>query len=128
MRLLHQDRYQTMFAGILAAVSATAPFLLQGWWQLDEKSPPTPRPPQLRPETTRTDAGEAQKDDLLNRLDPVPDGARDQVLRPTDLERELSYLRNLRSVHQAIGGPEPAEVDERISATNGKLTAMAKSR
>jgi tetratricopeptide (TPR) repeat protein len=56
---------------------------------------------------------------LLNRID---------VIRPTNLERELIYLRNLRSVYQAMGASERGDVDERISATSSRLATIAKPR
>ncbi|WP_345071640.1 hypothetical protein [Phytohabitans flavus] len=56
---------------------------------------------------------------LLDRID---------VVRPRNLERELIYLRNLRSVYQAMDAPELTDVDARISATSSTLASVAKRR
>ncbi|MET8152415.1 AfsR/SARP family transcriptional regulator [Actinoplanes sp. NPDC049668] len=51
------------------------------------------------------------------------------VERPTMVERELVYLRNLRSVYRAMdAGTELRGVDGRISAATARLATMADSR
>lgn len=56
---------------------------------------------------------------LLDRID---------VVRPTNLKRELVYLGNLRSVYEAMDAPQLGDVDERISTTSSTLAAIAKPR
>ncbi len=51
------------------------------------------------------------------------------VERPTTVERELIYLRNLRSVYRGMDAvTELRNVDERISAADKRLATMANSR
>jgi hypothetical protein len=53
---------------------------------------------------------------LLGRID---------VTRPTNVQRELTFLRNLRSVYRAMHeSARLAEVDERIAATSTRLVSM----